>query len=303
MLKAFPKIFTIGQNYIIDIFKEPVEVTEKLDGSQFVFGKIDGELHFRSKGKEIFIETADKMFAPSVEYILNIQEKLPDNVTFYTEMLNKPRHNILEYGTIPKNRLALFGMSTNLDSKFFSAHSQLEIWANILEIDVVPKIYYGIIDSFDHLMSFMDRESYLGKINIEGLVAKNYYRPFLLGGQPMPLMAGKLVSEAFKEVHHNSWGKENTSKGKWESFVEGYRTDARWNKSIQHLAEKGELENSPRDIGKLIKEIHSDISEEEKDTIKEFLWKEFGGQLLRRSTAGFPEWYKDMLAKRSFKNE
>lgn len=34
MKPAFPKIFSLGTNYIQDIFKEEVEVTEKVDGSQ-----------------------------------------------------------------------------------------------------------------------------------------------------------------------------------------------------------------------------------------------------------------------------
>jgi len=49
MISAFPKIFTLGTDYISDIFKEEVEITEKIDGSQISFGKIEGELYMRSK--------------------------------------------------------------------------------------------------------------------------------------------------------------------------------------------------------------------------------------------------------------
>ena len=107
------------------------------------------------------------------------------------------------------------------------------------------------------------------------------------------------MSEAFKEKHQ-SWGKENTGKGKWETFKESFRTEARWNKAVQHLRDNGELENAPRDIGVLIKEVHRDIQEEEMDEIKKFLWDELGKDLLRKSTAGFPEWYKEKLLKNSF---
>lgn len=34
MIKAFPKIFSIGTDYIKDIFKEEVEITEKIDDSR-----------------------------------------------------------------------------------------------------------------------------------------------------------------------------------------------------------------------------------------------------------------------------
>ena len=47
-IHAFPKIFTIGQDYISDLFKDDVEVTEKVDGSQWVFGKVGGDLLRRS---------------------------------------------------------------------------------------------------------------------------------------------------------------------------------------------------------------------------------------------------------------
>lgn len=42
-LHSFPKIFAVGTSYIQDLLNGEVEVTEKVDGSQFVFGKINGE--------------------------------------------------------------------------------------------------------------------------------------------------------------------------------------------------------------------------------------------------------------------
>ena len=65
------------------------------------------------------------------------------------------------------------------------------------------------------------------------------------------------------------------SKTKWQMFCESFRAEARWAKSVQHLRDNGELENEPRDIGKLIKAIKDDITEEEKENIRKFLWKEF----------------------------
>lgn len=121
--------------------------------------------------------------------------------------------------------------------------------------------------------------------------------------QVFPLMAGKFVSEAFKEVHRAGWKKEHTGKGRWETFVDGYRTEARWHKAIQHLREGGKLDGSPKDIGPLIKEIQKDVAEEERQTIMEFLWKEFGQEVLRKAIAGFPEWYKEQLLAGSFGHE
>ena len=46
----------MGDKQISDLFDGEVEITEKLDGSQFGFGRVDGELVIRSKGREIDLE-------------------------------------------------------------------------------------------------------------------------------------------------------------------------------------------------------------------------------------------------------
>ena len=105
----------------------------------------------------------------------------------------------------------------------------------------------------------------------------------------LQVMAGSVVSQPFQERN------ENTSRGGWDSFMAGYRTHARWGKAVQHLEEKGLLVGEARDIGPLVKEVHRDIQEECREEILAFLWQLFGKDLLRRSTAGLPEWYKGKL--------
>jgi len=249
-------------------------VTEKVDGSQFVFGKIDGRMHYRSKGKVQDVVNPDKMFACGIEHIERVQDLVPEGKAFYCELLAKPKHNTLTYERVPLNHIALFGISSMGGSQFSGEYRELHMWAHCLEIDLVPKLYSGKINSSEELLKLLETESFLGKAKVEGVVVKNYYKQFLLGGQPMPLMAGKFVSEAFKEVHRATWKQEHTGPGKWEVFVQGYRTEARWAKAVQHLADKGVLANDPRDIGQLIKEVQRDIAEEEKEEIKNFLWQE-----------------------------
>lgn len=300
MIKAFPKIFAIGTDYIKDIFKDEVEITEKIDGSQFCFGKIDNEIYARSKGTQLFFDNPDKMFATAIDFVQSIRDKIPNNTIYYCEYLKTPKHNILKYDRVPRNNLILFGVSDKTGTSFKKNYKDLVKLANDLEIEVVPLIYKGKIKSSDELLKMLETNSILGGTMIEGVVVKNYNRQFLLGGQAIPLMMGKYVSEKFKEVHRERWGKEYTSKGRWQEFKESFKTEARWEKAIQHLRDKGELENSPRDIGKLIAEIQKDIEQEEKENIKNFLWKEFGKEVLRYSTGGFPEWYKERLLKKSF---
>ena len=297
MISAFPKIFAIGTDYISDIFKEEVEITEKIDGSQFIFGRVNGEIFFRSKGATLFIDNPEKMFAEAIDYVVGISDIIRDNTVFYCEYLKKPKHNTLKYDRIPRNHLALFGVSDS-NKNFFE---EIDFYATYHSIDRAPILYRGKVDGIEMFEELLNTESYLGGTKIEGVVVKNYHRPFLLGGQPIPLMAGKYVSEAFKEIHQKRWKGENTGKGRFEIFKTQFRSEARWEKAIQHLRDIGALENSPRDIGKLIKEIKEDISDEERDAILKFLWKEFSPEILRCATRGFPEWYKERLLSRALK--
>lgn len=269
MITAFPKIFSIGTDYIRDIFKEPVEITEKIDGSQFAFGKINGELVMRSKGKVLLREAPEKMFINAVSYVEAIEHRLPDNIAFYCEYLKTPKHNTLAYKRIPNNHLMLFGVKS-IPGEVFSIE-KMHFWADELNIERIPLLGFHEIHNPMQLAEIIESESALGGAMMEGVVVKNYRRQFLLGGWPMPLMAGKFVSEAFKEVHRKSWGKEHTGKGKLETFFESFCTEARWEKSVQHLRDNGDLLNDPKDIGQLIKAIHLDIEEEEKEAIKNFL--------------------------------
>jgi hypothetical protein len=299
MIKAFPKIFSLGDKRVKDIFEDPVEITEKIDGSQFVFGKVNGHLFMRSKGAIIYPENPPSMFKEAVEYVLSIKDKLKDNRIFYCEYLQNPKHNVLNYNRIPHNHLMLFGVSDETGTEFFP-YPIIKSFADYLEIETVPLLYAGEIKIPEDLYRFLDKESILGGCKVEGIVIKNYFKQVFLGGVVLPIMSAKFVSEKFKEVHRNNWKNEFTTRGKWESYKESFRTEARWLKAIQHLKEKDELEFTPRDIGKLIKEILRDIIEEEKENIKDFLWKEFGEELLRNAIKGFPEFYKRYLIEQNF---
>lgn len=288
----------MGTDYINQILDDPVEVTEKIDGSQFDFGKVRGQLFMRSKGAELFFESYEKMFTEAVNYVKKIEKLIPNNTVYFCEYLKNPRHNILTYSRVPKNNLILFGVGLGHD-KFIKDYDVLCKYAEDIDIEAVPLLFSGNIKKLEDILQFLETDSCLGGAKIEGMVVKNYLKPFLLGNQPIPIMMGKYVSEKFKEVHRKSWNRENTTGGKWNEFKESYRTEARWNKAIQHLKDKGELENQPKDIGKLIEEIQRDIEIEEKKIITEWLWQEFGREVLRKSVCGFPEYYKRCLLKRT----
>jgi hypothetical protein len=292
----FPKILHIGDAQIADLFDGPVEITEKVDGSQFGFGKVDGVLFCRSKGQELDLDNPNKMFTEGVEYVKTIAGLLPDNYIFYGEYLQKPKHNTLAYDKIPKNHIVLFGVYSSQDNVFHSYDSIRE-WADALHVDAIPVLKVGISNPEEVLELVRDKRSYLGGQNIEGVVVKAY-KPWLFLNQiPLSVMSGKYVTEAFKEVHHKNWKAENTGKGRLEVAAAQYNSEARFNKAIQHLRDDGSLTGTPSDIGPLLKEIKRDVIEEEKEAIKAELWSIFGDDFLRQATNGFPQWYKEKLVK------
>jgi hypothetical protein len=284
-ISAFPKALGLGHRDIEDIFDSRVEITEKLDGSQFAFGKIQGQLLMRSKGQMIE-GMVDKLFKPAVEHVLVIEKLIPDNTVFYVETLSKPKHNVMAYDRIPKNHMALFAVKTE-SVGFCDDYTVLANMAFKLDIDVVPLLYSGKADVETALNILDTTDSYLGGGRIEGIVIKNYQKNF------KSLMPGKLVSERFRE---KQGVRKRTTKGqKWVEFKESFRTEARWQKAVQHLQEMSQLKNEPSDIGILIKEVHRDIIEEEQAYISDMLFKHFGKELLQHATRGFPEWYKEKI--------
>ena len=241
------------------------------------------------------VQAPEKMFQGAVDHVLSVQDKMEPEAVYFAEYLGKPKHNVLAYNTTPKHGLALFGMMKG-DGTWITQHQFLDWFARDLSIDVVPLLSHGKIENVEQVFALIDQESYLGGPKVEGVVVKNY-KPYFIADRLIPVMAAKYVSEKFKEKHEKNWRAENTGKGKWEVYVQQFKSEARWQKAIQRLKETGEWEGNPRDIGKLIKDIQRDITEEEKHNIQEVLWREFGQSVLRVSIAGFPEWYKEQLAK------
>ena len=198
----FGKILALGHRCIRNIFEDsPVEITEKVDGSQFGFGKIFGEVGCRSKGRMINMDDPDKMFNQAIEQVKRVSDLIPDNTKFYGEYLNKPKHNVIEYSTYPKNHIVLFGMeSTDPDWEY--TREDLESYADLFGFDIVPLLFQGDLPdgmSVQFLEELLDTDSYLGGSKIEGFVIKNWAKEVSLPAGPSWPMSAKFVSEKFKE--------------------------------------------------------------------------------------------------------
>lgn len=293
---SYPKVYALGHSAIQDIFLDPVVVQEKVDGSQFSFGLIDGTLKVKSKNREMLPEAPDSLFAEAVETVkaLHADGKLDPGVTYRGEVLKKQKHNAIAYDRVPKGNIILF--DANLGHEKYYSPDELLREGERLGLETVPVYHWGKLDSIEEVKSFMDSVSTLGGQKVEGIVVKNYTR-FSVDGKAM---MGKLVSEAFKEVHRKSWKSVNPEQTDILNRIGAqYKTESRWHKAVQHLKEDGTLLGDPKDIGNLLKEVNKDIEEECKEDIKEELWRWAKKHIQRQTTNGLPEWYKNQLLKRS----
>ncbi len=310
-LPSYPKIYNLGAKNIGPLFDGDVEITEKVDGSQFRFGITAGrEVVCGSKNQDLLSDFQNDMFADGynqVQRIKHLLESLYDvdeetrtyGLYFYGEYLQKPKHNTLVQDRIPKNNVVVFGCKCG---DFIEEREDLDKWAEVFDFDVVPLLYKGEwptgiegLEKFKKIQS--ETTSYLGGTLIEGVVIKNYNQQTLM--MPFSPCFGKYVSEKFKERNDKNW-KENSGKGGLQNFFQTFRTEARWVKAIQHLRDEGKLTDSPKDIGALLKEIHNDIGVEEQENIKSALYKMYVKDIKRVACAGFPEFYKDKLAEKQF---
>ncbi len=296
---SYPSIYNLGHRAIAELLSVPVNVEEKVDGSQFSFGvSEEGQIKIRSKGCVMHPEAPEKMFDAAAKTVRELAPMLQEGWTYRGEFLARPKHNALAYDRVPDRHIILFDVNTSEESYLDYEAKRAE--AARLGLETVPLLYSGMVTDIQLFRSFLERESVLGGQKVEGVVIKprdyNLFSP-----NDHKVLMGKFVSEAFKEVHGGEWRKANPHPVDVITEIAlDLTTPARWSKAVQHLTEAGKLEGSPRDIGALMKEVPADVEKECADEIKERLYKYAWPQIRRKITHGLPEWYKDELLKRQF---
>lgn len=295
-INSYPSIYALGHNAIEDILDGDVVVEEKVDGSQFSFSVVNGELLCRSKGQQIVVGAEEKMFSRAVATALELKPLLTEGWVYRCEYLQKPKHNTLAYKRTPDKHLILFDVMIGEEEYLFPARKHEE--AKRIGLEVVPVLYRGFVRSLDMVKELLHTPSILGG-KIEGVVIKNYH----VFTKEKKIAIAKFVSDDFKEQHATEWKKSNpTQSDIVQKIIDTYRHEGRWSKAVQHLRDNGTLEESPRDIAGLIKEVPADVQKECEDEIKGILWAHFWPQIKRGITAGLPEWYKTVLASNAFDN-
>lgn len=291
-IPSYPKIFNLGHPSIKDLFDGPVTIQEKVDGSQFSFMRdAQGQIHCRSKSADINI-AAPGMFAPAVETVFILADRLIPGVVYRGEFLSKPKHNTLVYDRVPKGNIILFDV-VSLNEHYMNLQNE----AKRLDLECVPEI--GTFDNVtkEELDAILTRQSILGGVKIEGVVIKNYGK----FGEDGKALMGKHVAPEFKEKHGKDWKARNPGPNAFlESLGQAACTEARWEKAVQRLRDSGRLTNTPQDISLLLALVKEDVLTEEEEDLKAALWKWAAPKVARGAAIGFAEWYKERLAQAQF---
>lgn len=296
-ISSYSDIFTMGHKALAELFSGDVVVEEKIDGSQISFGRVGGELLMRSKGKQLVVLAPEKMFAKAVDAVAQVFHLMPEGVTFRGEYLQSPKHNTLAYERVPKNHIVIFDVDKG--NQDYASPSEKFTWAEQLGFEVVPLLRVGRIESVDQIKSLVPATSLLGGAQPEGIVIKNYAR----FGPDKKILMGKYVRPEFQEAHATEWKKTNPVQSDIiDSLIAAHKTEARWEKAVQHLRDAGKLEQSPKDIAALLGEVEADIEKECEEQIKAALWKWAWPKIARGTKAGLPEWYKNRLLEGAITN-
>lgn len=259
-----------------------LEITEKIDGSQITWIKSHIKGLIISSKKLILYPDGEipNLFKSAVDYLISIEKSIPYDIQFYAETLTKPRHNVLKYERVPKNHLYLFAAKAGED---YATLDQLMVYASRMEIEG-PHVIQSINDS-----------SCLGG-TMEGIV-------YSLIKKDGSIHKCKEVAQEFKEVKQQLKDRKRAMKGcktdHWEEFKQRFKTEARWQKAIQHLEEQAALSHQDSDIGLLFKEVMEDIIKEEQQTMVDYFNKTFRKELLKESCNGLVEFYRNYLKNSS----
>jgi hypothetical protein len=289
----YPKVYPIGHGIIADLLANPVVVTEKIDGSQFSFGILDDGLHIHSHHQDITnVDLPYGLFTEAIRWVRDNQTKLHRGWLYRGEVVQKQRHNIITYQRVPRNHIILFDINTNIER--YLGYSEMVSEGHRLGLEVVPLFYYGSIQGVGDLKNLIvSKPSILGG-RPEGCVVKNYQRASADGH----VLMGKYVTEQFMEVKRSL--KPEPGEDWLDAIVKKYKTEARWDKAVIHLAEQAKLELTTRDIGQLLIELERDLMAECSQEIAADLLNHWRKDIVARVRSGFPDWYKKQLEVKAF---
>lgn len=298
ILSTYSKIYQLGHRATRSLFEGPVVVQEKVDGSQFSFANLDGQLYARSKNNPVGCGgNQEGMFAKAYATAEAVMASgtLLDGMVVRAEVVDKPRHNVLTYARVPVGNLIIYDIEMGDRSGNYFRPPQLKDQVDKWGLEVVPTIAWAdfTMETFkESIPAWFERESILGGTKIEGVVVKNY----LQKDADDDILMGKFVSEGFKErMDPTHIAKPQGTMV--QQILSEFNKEAIWVKAVQHLRDAGRLQGDPKDIGALIAEIRLDFKTENGAEIVERIVKAYYGDVEAGIIYGFPQWYKNKLTE------
>jgi hypothetical protein len=263
-----------------------------VSNSQFSWCKGDnGDTLFRSRNVQMDNTVYEQMFERGIVALHEIHDSFNPDFIYRGEYLNTPKHHAVKYERVPERHVILFDIELRNRPQTFLSSREVKEEALRLGLDVVPTYFNGVANAED-LLRYLDMPPYLGGEYIEGIVIKNYE----LAGMYGHVAKAKIVRADFRETQAIEWRIQNPTAGDIvQNIIKSLRTEARWNKAIQHLEESGQLTNEAKDIGPLLKEVNKDLLDEEQDAIKDILFKYYWKNISKGVINGLPEFYKRKL--------
>lgn len=304
-MKKFPKVLGLGQPLLAEIFNDPVDLTEKIDGSQCRIHLTENFCGCGSKNVGIADEKAFAIAHEQTQRIWNekVWRTFGDDITLFTEFLSKEKHNVLAYNRVPKNNLYLFGCISN--NKHLKTEELIEL-ANELQIEPPYIMAHQIkVNGPEDINKYLETESILGGNRVEGTVIRNLYKsypPLLVSTMAFadyPLV-GKLVRNDFKERLNKEWGTKKKKELPINKVTTEFLTEARFNKSVQHLTDENKINYEMKDLKELIPEFYKDLLDEEKDEIIKLAMEDFWRHLKKKCDVFVVNSWKDHLIKKQF---
>lgn len=146
-----------GQNFLDNLFKKTVVITEMLNGSSFSFEKSlgDGEISFYKRDQLNPISKIDRTimryYEPPIRYINSLpskkKEEIPAGWRFGMEYFINQKPVTISYDRIPKNNLVLTYILVKDEfgevERTISDKRELDYWADFLGVEKPPIIFQG----------------------------------------------------------------------------------------------------------------------------------------------------------------
>lgn len=263
--KKYMDIVRLGHKSTVGVLNvgDYIVIQEKLDGANASFKVIDGVIYAYSRNTKLNENNNLRGFYQWTQ-TLN-PEKLLDGVIYYGEWLVKHK---LDYGD-NMNQFYLFDIYNEFTQEYVN-FLMVKDEAKRLKINLIPLLYEGEYQSFDHLMSFVGK-SFLGSEG-EGVVVKNVGYVDSFGNQRFV----KLVSDSFREVQHQKAPKDPDIKSEESMAVDQVLTVPRVEKLMHKLVDEGILDEKfgIEDMGTILRHlgerVYDDIMKEEYDALEKY---------------------------------